>query len=181
MNVLNLFCSVSGNTKKIAEMIEKTANAQEHSVTTVEVTTGFDESSCDFLEYDLVFIGSGVYSWLPPKLMMEYIDRQNKKYTKQSAIHMSSPRIVGKKVVAYCTYGGPHTGINEAVTTPKYLAQLFDHLGFEVAAEWYFPGAFKPSNFVQYSAGGRMGDITGRPNETDLINVAELVKGVLLL
>ena len=179
MKVLNLFCSLSGNTEKVASQIAATTGEQGHEVVTVEVTSQTACSTVDFLDYELIFAGSGVYSWLPPKPMISYIEKQNKRYMDEQAIHPCSPRLAGRRVITYCTFGGPHTGVNEAVTTPKFLGQLFEHLGFEIVAEWHFPGEFRAKGFQQYSSGGRMGDITGRPDVNDLSAVAELVKGIL--
>jgi len=181
MKILNIYSSCTGNTKKVAQQIEKAAKIQNFEVETVEVSNDFDENNLNFLDYDFVFIGSGVYSWLPPTQMIKFIEKHNKKHSKLGDIKMSSPRIQGKKAVAYCTYGGPHTGVNEGLIAPKFLAQLFDHLGFEIVAEWYFEGAFNLEGYTQYSKGGRLGDISGRPNKEDLKKISGLVEGILLV
>ena len=83
-------------------------------------------------------------------------------------------------MVVYCTYGGAHTGSNEAVPAVKFMGQLFDHLGFEIVAEWYFIGEYPAHGRMKdYSALGRLGNIKGRPNDADLEEVAERVVGVL--
>jgi hypothetical protein len=83
-------------------------------------------------------------------------------------------------VIVYCTYGGGHTGANEAVPAVKYLGQLFDHLGFEIVAEWYLVGQYPATGrFKDFSSLGRLGDITGRPNTADLDELVERVKGIL--
>ena len=63
----------------------------------------------------------------------------------------------------------------------KYMGQLFDHLGFSILAEWYVVGEYKTEKLRSHSMGGRLGDIRGRPNQADLAEVAEKVKGVLLV
>ena len=179
MKILNVFCSVTGNTKKIALQIEKTAQLLDHEVTTIEVTAKTNENVFNFLDFDFVFIGSGVYSWLPPKIMCDYLGTMQKKYIKQGDVKGCAPRITGKRAVAYCTYGGAHTGINEAVMTPKYLGQLLDHLGFEVVTEWLYEGQYNSEGYAHWSVDGRLGDITGRPNDEDLRRVESLVTGIL--
>lgn len=179
MNILNLYCSCTGNTRKVAEMIESTAMARGHHVATLDVQNIDDDRAIDLLDYDFVFIGSGVYSWLPPKPMMAFLEKQNKKHASRGDIKMCSPRIPNKKAVAYCTFGGPHTGFNEGVIVPKYLAQLFDHLGFEIVAEWHFVGGFNSKEFEKFSRGGRLGDISGRPNDEDLKHIRSMVDGIL--
>jgi hypothetical protein len=80
----------------------------------------------------------------------------------------------------YCTFGGAHTGANEAIPAVKYMGQLLDHLGIDVVAEWYVIGAYPgKGRLKEYSVGGRLGNIEGRPNEADLADVAERVTGVL--
>ena len=179
MKILNLFCSCTGNTKKIALQIEKTVQLFGHEVATIEVTETTNENAFNFLDFDFVFIGSGVYSWLPPKLMCNFLDAMQKKHIKQGDVKGCAPRIAGKKVVAYCTYGGAHTGKNEAVMTPQYLGQLLDHLGFEMVTEWLFEGQYNNKSYAHWSVEGRLGDITGRPNDDDLRRVEALVTGIL--
>jgi hypothetical protein len=181
MKILNLYCSCAGNTAKIAMQIGDTCGSLGHEVETFEVVCGSDVNAVDFLDYDFIFSGSGVYSWLPPTHMLDYIGKQNKKHAERGDIQPGSPRLSGKKAVMYCTFGGPHTGVNEAIVAPKYTGQLFDHLGFEIVGEWHFPGEFKAKGYVRYSKDGRMGDITGRPNAHDLATVHEQVCGILMI
>ena len=90
-----------------------------------------------------------------------------------------SPRLPDRSAVIYCTYGGVHTGINEAIPAVKFCGQLFDHLGFTILDEWYFVGDFKTEDMYNYNTGGRHGDITGRPDERDLEEVEERIKDIL--
>ncbi len=181
MKVLNMYCSMSGNTKKIAQKIEETVKELNHEVVTFEVKANQNGDEIDYLDYDFLFIGCGVYSWLPPQPMTDFVTKLNKVYVERKKIQCGSPRLPGKYCVTYATFGGPHTGVNEAVITPKYLWQLPDHLGFEVVEEWQFPGAFPASMPQALSTAGRMGDITGRPNAQDLENVKNLVKGIMTI
>ncbi len=181
MKVLNLYSSVTGNTKKIALRIEDTIKSQGFKVTTIEVNRVMDNDACDFISYDFVFIGSGVYSCLPPQAMIDFHKIMQKKYGGSGDIKSCAPRRSGKKAVVYCTFGGPHTGVNEAIPTVKYLGQLPDHLGFEIVAEWFFEGQFNSGDsfITRLNTEGRMGDITGRPNEEDLKRVANMVNGII--
>lgn len=179
MKILNIFYSCTGNTKKIASQIEKTIKELNHEFLTVEVKKDTNENSFNFLDYDFVFIGSGVYSWLPPQIMIDFMKKAQQKHIKQGLVKPASPRINGKRAVAYASYGGVHTGMNEAVITPKYLAQPLDHIGIEIIAEWLFEGEFNAEAYRQYSTNGRLGDITGRPNEQDLQKIHEMVTGIL--
>jgi hypothetical protein len=177
MNILNLCFSTTGNTAKVASRIEETLLASGHAVDTVHVTD--KTTDVDFLRYDLVFVGSGVYQWLPGKPLMDLLSTSCRQAVAKGVVQASSPRRAGKTAVVYCTYGGAHTGANEAVPAVKYMGQLFDHLGFNVIAEWYIVGDYRAKNLAGLSVDGRLGDIRGRPNEEDLREVSERVKGIL--
>ena len=176
MNVLNMYFSSTGNTEKVAKKIEETVGEAGHRVNTLKITKDMD---VDVLHYDLVFVGSGVYEWLPGKSVMQLFGKLRHRYVDSGDIKPGSPRRPDTKVVVYCTYGGAHTGANEAIPAVKYMAQLFDHLGFEIVAEWYIVGEYRPDKFQEFSTTGRLGDIRGRPNEEDLRHLAERVRGIL--
>jgi multimeric flavodoxin WrbA len=179
MKILNLYFSSTGNTEKVARQITATAEKAGHEVDTVKIA-GDKDAEVDLLRYDFVFIGSGVYQWLPGKALQEFINARLSHYAAAEEIKLGAPRRAHKRGVAYCTYGGAHTGVNEAIPAVKYLGQLLDHLGIEVVAEWYVIGEYPGKGRLQeYSAGGRLGNIEGRPNEADLADVAERVNGVL--
>lgn len=176
MKTLNLYYSSTGNTGKVAARIDRTLEVQGYSHDSVQAGS---ETEVDVLEYDLVFVGSGIYAWLPGKPLQDLLIRLRKGYVQSGAIKPASPRVPGKKAVVYCTYGGAHTGINEAVPAVKYMAQLFDHLGFEILGEIYVVGEYIPESMQKMSWEGRLGDIRGRPDEHDLNEVEQRVRGLL--
>ena len=175
MKVLNVYYSSTGNTAKVAEAITRAAEEAGHEVDTVALPS---DAGLDVLGYDLVFAGSGVYQWLPGKPLMERFGKRLKAYSAAGEVKLACPRRPGKKAVVYCTYGGPHTGASEPVPAVKWMGQFFGHLGIEVVAEWYVVGEFH-GEFAKNNVGGRLGDIQGRPNDEDLRQVAEQVKGIL--
>jgi flavodoxin len=175
MRVLNLYYSATGNTDKVAKEIEKGIKKVGHEVETVKVVKDID---LDILAYDFVFAGSGVYAWLPGKPLIELFDTLRAKYARSGEIKPASPRRPGKKAVIYCTFGGGHTGANEALPAVKYMGQLFEHLGYEIIGEWYIVGEFH-GKLQHLSTSGRLGDIRGRPNESDLQEISERVVGIL--
>lgn len=177
MNVLNLYFSSTGNTEKVAQKIEKTGQELGHKVNTLRITN--KDTKIEILDYDFVFLGSGVYQQLPGKPLMEFLRELFKAYVKKGEIKFASPRRPNAKTVVYCTYGGAHTGINEAIPAVKYMGQLLDHLGYTIVGEWYQIGEYKQEKYREHSIAGRLGDIRGRPNEEDLLDIAEKVKGVL--
>jgi len=176
MKILNCYYSATGNTEKVAAVISKTAKNEGHTVETVKIT---ENSELLLLDYDLVFAGSGIYYWLPGEPLMKVFKKHLKAHVEQGAVRPGAPRLKDKNAVIYCTYGGAHTGIREALPAVKYLGQLFDHLGFNTIGEWYVVGEYIPESFKTMSVEGRLGDIRGRPNEADLRDVTEKVKGLL--
>jgi flavorubredoxin len=179
MKILNLYFSSTGNTEKVAQRIAATVKQAGHEIDTVKIT-GDQAGDLDLLRYEVVFIGSGVYQWLPGKALQEFIGARLSHYAAAEEIKLGAPRRPQKKGVVYCTFGGAHTGVNEAIPAVKYMGQLLDHLGYEVVAEWYVIGEYPgKGRFKEYSVGGRLGNIEGRPNEADLKDVAERVAGVL--
>ncbi len=177
MKILNLYFSSTGNTGKVAERITATIEKLGHQIDAVKITGDID---IDLLSYDFIFVGSGVYQWLPGKGLQEFLVARLGHYAAAGEIKLASPRRPDKKVVVYCTYGGAHTGANEAVPAVKFMGQLFDHLGFEIVAEWYYIGEYAAQGrFKDFSASGRLGNIAGRPHEADLQDIAERVTGVL--
>jgi flavorubredoxin len=177
MKVLNLYFSATGNTEKVAMRISEAVQELGHEIDTLKVTS--KQIEIDILNYNFVFVGSGVYAQLPGTPLIELFKELMQKYRKADAIKPTSPRRPSAYAVVYCTYGGAHTGINEAIPAVKYMGQLFDHLGYTIMAEWYIVGEYKTKRLRGFSVAGRLGDIRGRPNEEDLKDIAARVKGIL--
>ena len=177
MKFLNLYFSATGNTEKVAMRISDTLEESGHEVDTLKITG--KDMKIDILNYNFVFAGSGVYAQLPGTPLIELFKELMQNYRKAGEVKPASPRRPSAYAVVYCTYGGVHTGVNEAIPAVKYMGQLFDHLGYTIMAEWYVVGEYKPEKLRGYSVSGRLGDIGGRPNEADLQEVAARVKGVL--
>jgi flavorubredoxin len=177
MKVLNLYFSATGNTEKVAMRICEAVQELGREVDTLKVTG--KDIEIDILNYNFIFVGSGVYAQLPGTPLIDLFRELMKKYHTAGEVKPKSPRKPSAYAVVYCTYGGAHTGINEAIPAVKYMGQLFDHLGYTIMAEWYIVGEYKTERLRGHSVAGRLGDIRGRPNEADLRDVAARVKGVL--
>lgn len=177
MKILNLYSSLNGNTKKVAQEIEKGCMERSSFVDTINIDKV--EDLVDILDYDLIFIGSGVYTWLPSKKMLRWVERQLEYARKSGLILPNSPKLRGKFACVYSTYAGPHTGKGEAVPAVKYMGQLFDHMGITIADEWYIPGEFIPPNMRSFNTNGRLGNIEGRPNKDDLKAIYEKTSGLI--
>ncbi len=175
MKALHIYFSSTGNTEKVVEAINRTLGEENVELDSLPAKEAQD---VDLLAYDLLFLGSGVYEWLPGNPLQNLLADLRKWYVQQGEIKPASPKRPGIKGVVYCTYGGAHTGINEALPAVKYMAQIFDHLGIEIVGEWYIVGEYH-GKLAEFSQTGRLGDIRGRPDERDLNAVAELVRGIL--
>lgn len=177
MKALIIYWSGTGNTKRVAETIHNTLkNGGVNSILKL-VEEARDE---DLYDYDLLFIGSPSYMWQPPAPIQEYIKAKVPYYVERGDIKMCAPKLPGKKGVVFVTFSGPHTGVNEAIPVGKYLGQFIEHLGYDLAGEWYTVGEFH--NQEDRSTQGKMGDIRGRPNQQDLDdirrNVIELLNTI---
>ncbi len=177
MKILSVFFSATGNTGKVAATIEDVARAEGHEVTSIRVK---EDLKIRFLDYDVIFMGSGVYHWLPGKALMKMIEKSMEDYRKSGEITRNPKRRPAIKAVTYCTYGGTHTGIREAYPATLWMGQFFEHLGIQVVADWHIIGEFHGS-WKDLSVGGRLGDIRNRPNEADLHDVSERTKAILAI
>lgn len=162
-NSLIIYFSKTGNTEKVALAIKDGLEKGGMDVTIKRVDEAMEEN---LFSYDLVCFGSPVLHSLPPPAMFKFIKRNEKRYRADWEVHPSSPKIINKNALVFCTYSGPHCGINEALPAGKYLRQFFEHLGFDVKGEWYEVGEFH--GWEEGSTKGRLGDIRGRPNPEDL-------------
>ena len=174
MKGLILYDSAGGNTEKVAQRIHETLKASVDEIDLVKCSAGMDR---DLFQYDLVFLGSPVIDWLPTKRMMAYAKKKLKYYHEKGEIIPSSPLRKGKYGICFCTYAGPHIGVNEALPMTMWLGSFLEHLGFAVLDKWHIVGQFHKE--TDMNTHGRLGNILGRPNETDLLYVENQAKGVL--
>lgn len=165
-----LYCSITGNTEKVARAIEK--GLAEGGMNTTLIR--FQEAEeIDYFDYDLVCIGAPSYQWSVPQHFNTYLKKIFNQYKSIGKILPNTPR-VGKKALVFCTYSGPHTGIDEAIPTGLYMGQFFDHMGFDILDNWYVLSEFIGSE--EMSTQGRMGDVRGLPTENDLSKLMEQAK-----
>ena len=174
MKAAIIYWSKTGNTEKVAVAIR---DALEAAGVSVLYRRTEDSGDIDFYDHDLICVGFPSYQWHPPKPVDEFLHSKFNEYRKQGCVKANAPKVPGKNALVFCTYSGPHTGIDEAVPAGKYAGQFFDHLGFTVLDEWYIIGEFHGSE--QASTMGRLGDIRGRPNEEDLEKVKQDVMRIL--
>lgn len=170
--VLVLYWSKGGNTRKVAETIHMTV--QGHGISS-EIAEIQDDLEIDAFSYELVFVGAPVYVNLAPQPVMRFLETLRRRAANLAA----APEKPGHFAVVFCTFGGGHTGIGEAIPLLKYMGQVFEHEGVRVVEEWPVVGDFPGINDPHYNTAGRLGDITGRPDVSDLRVVAGQVSGLL--
>jgi hypothetical protein len=173
MKALVLYDSLGGNTEKVAKRIHSTLISE-------KVEAGLSKVSKDLeielYEYDLLFLGSPSIAWLPTDPMKDFVMRKLREYH-QSRIRPSAPLRPGKFGVSFCTYSGTHIGEDEAIPLTKWFSSFLRHIGCQIVAEWHIVGEFHRREDANIS--GRLGDIRGRPNESDLLDVENRVRGLL--
>lgn len=168
---LIVYYSKTGNTEKVAAAIERGVRKAGLKPTVKKVSDTFDE---DYYDYDLVCFGSPVMHALPPLPVIKLFHKNFLKFRSRPIdVRLPASMIPGKYVLVFVTFSGPHVGVKEALPAGKFLAQEFEHLGFNVIGEWYIVGEFH--GWEDLSTRGRLGDIRGRPNPQDLITVEEKV------
>lgn len=168
---LVLYWSRSGNTEKVARVIHDSLSRSGFESTLLRIEPDLD---VDYFDYNLVFCGAPVYSFLPPEAVQEFL----KKRRGRGEVLPGAPEKPGHIAVVFCTYGGGHTGFREAVPALKYMGQFFEHMGMRVVDEWAVVGEFREAG-AGYNEGGRLGDITGRPSEQDLLDTRGKTMGLI--
>ena len=177
LKVLVIYWSATRNTEKVANAIIQTLEQEKINYIFKKIADAAEE---ELYDYDLVFMGTPSYQFLPPEPVIHFVKRKMKLYNERGDIKPGAPHVAGKNAVIFCTYSGPHTGIREATPVGEYLGQFFEHIGFAVADKWYIVGEFHGRE--DFSTLGRLGDIRGRPNQQDLDevkrNVSKLVNSL---
>lgn len=174
MKALLVYWSNTGNTEKVAQSIFQ---GLEESRAEAVLKTSEEAGDIDWFDYDLVFVGCPSFRWAPPKPFKAYLDERYKMYEKQELVKLCSPRLKNRNAIMFCTYSGPHTGVNEAIPVTKVIGQYFDHLGFNILDEWHILGEIHRSE--EMSTKGRLGNIKGLPSDHDLARIKHNTIGLV--
>jgi len=174
MKTLVFYDSIGGNTELVARAIHETVDSTWGNADLIKVNKG---AIVNFLDYDLIMVGSPVIDWLPTKKLRDFIMGVMKSENAAGRINASSPLLPGRFGVCFGTFGGPHIGEREALPMTAWLRAFLEHLGYLSLDAWHVPGAFK--NRDALNRYGRLGDIRQRPNEADLVDVRNRVAGLL--
>lgn len=163
-----IYWSKTGNTERVASEINEGLAEAGVDVSLMRVE---EAEGVDYFDYDLVCLGFPSYQWHPPKPVVDLLNRNLNVHRREGRVRPGAPRMPGRHAMIFCTYSGPHTGIDEATPAGKYAGQFFEHVGIAVLDEWYVLGEFHGSE--EASTRGRMGDIRGRPTGDDLRKIRE--------
>ncbi len=174
MKVAILYWSKSGNTEKVASAIKEGLEAAGAQVSMMRTD---EAAEVDYFAFDLVCLGFPSYQWHPPEPVDDFLKKKNQAYRNRGRVRLTAPTVPGKYALIFCTYSGPHTGINEAIPAGKYAGQFFEHLGFTILDEWYILSEFHGK--VDNSTQGRMGDVRGLPSPDDLKRIRQAATNLL--
>lgn len=161
-----IYWSRTGNTEKIACCIK---DGFEDAGVNVSLLKTDEAEEIDYFDYDFVCLGFPSYQWHPPKPVTDLLQKNLAQHRSEGKVKYGSPRVPGKRAFIFCTYSGPHTGLDEATPAGDYAGQFFDHIGFTVLDKWYILCEFKGD--LAASTEGKMGDIRGLPTEDDLSKI----------
>jgi flavorubredoxin len=168
-----LFWTKNGNTEKVAQRIRDTLGRAGMEVAMSRIDKDLE---VEYLNYNLIFLGAPVYENLSPKPVLSFLHKNRRRQGVD--LLASAPEKPGVAAVPFCTYGGGHTGYNEAVPMLKHIGQYFEHEGIRVVDDIAVVGVF-PEADESYNTEGRFGDIRLRPDEHDLAEVEGRVMGIL--
>ena len=170
---LVLYWTKNGNTEKVARRIH---DALQKAGMEVSISRIQKDLEVEYLDYNLIFLGAPVYENLSPKLVLTFLHKNRRREGVE--LLASGPEVPGVAAVPFCTYGGGHTGYNEAEPMLKHIGQYFEHEGIRVVDYIAAVGVF-PEADESYNTEGRFGDIRQRPDEHDLIEIEGRVLGIL--
>jgi flavodoxin len=168
-----LFWTKNGNTEKVAQRIHDTLQKAGMQVSISLITKDVE---IEYLDYNLIFLGAPVYHNLSAAPVLNFLRKNRRRDGVE--ILASAPEIPGVAAVPFCTFGGGHTGYNEAVPMLTHIGQYFEHEGIRVV-DYIASVGFFPEADESYNTEGRFGDIRQRPDEHDLIEVEGRVRGIL--
>jgi len=178
VQALIIYTSTTSNTKKVANAIKEGLEAEGIKVKISDPKEAVNE---DFFSYDLVCVGSPSIQLGPTKPISDLLKTKLDQYRNQGKILLAASKVPGKNALIFCTYSGPHTGIDEATPAGKTIRQYFEHLGFTIVGEWYVIGEFHGQ--LDMNTLGRLGDIRGKPTSKDLdkikIDTIQIAKSCL--
>jgi flavorubredoxin len=111
-----IYFSRTGNTQKVALAICVGLVA---GGLYVELKKPQEAANIDFYDYDLACVGSPSIEWQPAKSIADLLKAKLTLNRNQGKIKPCAPKVGDKNALIFCTYSGPHTGIDEAIPAGK--------------------------------------------------------------
>jgi len=121
-NALIIYFSKTGNTEKVALAIKRGLEKRGLKVTVKKVNEATEE---ELYDYDLVCFGSPVLHSLPPPPVFKFIRKNEKKYRKADEVNLSSPRVINKNAIIFCTYSGVSLWDKRSASCRKIYTAIF--------------------------------------------------------
>lgn len=141
LNVMLIFFSATGNTKKVANTIEKKLKALDIAITSYDITSYENRNKkMSFSDYDAIIFGFPIYSLRAPRVCREWLEQQNGE---------------GKRCSVFFTYGG-----FAKEPAHYYMKELLEQRHFSLVSTAEFLGAHT-FNYSGWKA------VEGRPNSSD--------------
>jgi flavodoxin len=179
LRALVLYWSAGGNTRAVAQALARGLESRSAEVTLLSITDP-EAEQVDAETYHLVCLGSPSYHFGVPAPMRRYVEKMGQRGRELGFPELGAPPHRHKWGVVFVTYGGPHTGLEEATPAGDFMAQALRHLGRQIRGAWYTVGAFhgnRPGD-REHNLLGWLGDIRGRPNEHDLGVIESNARGL---
>jgi menaquinone-dependent protoporphyrinogen IX oxidase len=187
MKAVVLYDSMGGNTQKLAERIMDVTETKGLPCDIIKLE---DDTELDFLDYDLVFLGSPAIEWLPTAKMMAFLKRKLKDYRLRGEIPSAAiSHRPGHFAVCFSTNCGAHIGIDEALPATQWMGSFLAHIGYKVVDQIHLPGEMRnfgqgadwmtDQTFEALNTLGAYGNIKGRPNAEDLADLERRVDRML--
>jgi hypothetical protein len=172
VKALITYTTYTGHTEMIAQAIARGFESEglKPKLKRIEELEG-DE----LLEQDFVALGSPTRFMLPAEPIDKYFRKKYREFGERGLIVPSAPLAPGKYGAVWCSCTGVHDGFGEGMPCVEWLRSCLEHVGYDVRAKWIIPAEFESGTErdLTYSKGSRLGDMRGRPNERDLVNVEE--------
>ncbi|MBN1330560.1 MAG: EFR1 family ferrodoxin [Candidatus Heimdallarchaeota archaeon] len=153
MRLASVYFSATGNTAKIAGILNDEFYKNNFEVITFDITSYSNRKPISFEQYDFVIFGFPIYGSFPPNIILEWLN---------------TIKGNGKNCAQYFTYGGPTVGVAHYTTK-----ELLNHQGYRVLASGEFLGKHT------YNVGHGFNLMEGRPNEEDFQVAKEFAKEII--
>lgn len=177
LRALVLYWSAGGNTRRVAEALARGLESKNASVTLLTMPDAA-ANEVDPEEFHLLCLGSPSYHFGVPAPVRGFVERMGQEHRTLGLPQLGCPPRPHKWAVVFVTYGGPHTGIDEATPAGDYIAQAMRHIGRQVRGAWYTVGSYHGDSDQPNNLLGWLGDIRGRPNEHDLGVIESNARGL---